>query len=263
MVGDILRKEREKQNLTVKDIEAGTSIRALYITAIEENNYKVLPGEVYVKGFIKTYANFLNLDGNAVVAQYKKENMKETEVVASESVMIDETQSLIEKQPKPVVNTGIPDTKIKSSVSKKFLAGIVAVVLVSGGFYLAFSSDNESDKKQIVAEPKVTISEKKVESKPLEKQATDVKVPVNEIVITAKFTGNCWTQVEVDDRVVYEATVKSGESLSWKGQKVIKIKAGNAGAIEINQNGRDLGKLGGTGEVVEKDFLINVADKKK
>ena len=47
-VGDILKAEREKQKLSIKDIESGTNIRSLYITAIEENKFDVLPGEVYL-----------------------------------------------------------------------------------------------------------------------------------------------------------------------------------------------------------------------
>ena len=48
MLGDILRREREKQGLTLKDVEEETSIRTLYIDAIENGQYDVLPGEVYV-----------------------------------------------------------------------------------------------------------------------------------------------------------------------------------------------------------------------
>ena len=50
MVGDILRRERERQKLSVKDIEQGTSIRALYIEAIENGEYDKLPGSVYTNG---------------------------------------------------------------------------------------------------------------------------------------------------------------------------------------------------------------------
>ena len=62
MIGDLLRAERERQNLSFKDVERGTSIRSLYIEAIEKGEYKTLPGEVYTKGFIRNYANFLKLD---------------------------------------------------------------------------------------------------------------------------------------------------------------------------------------------------------
>jgi cytoskeletal protein RodZ len=73
MIGDKLRQERERQNLSIKDIEKGTSIRALYIDAIEKGDYKTLPGEVYTKGFIRNIANYLHLDANACVKQFNEE----------------------------------------------------------------------------------------------------------------------------------------------------------------------------------------------
>ena len=56
MLGDTLRREREKQGLTIKDIENETSIRSLYIEAIEKGDYDHLPSDVYTKGFIRNYA---------------------------------------------------------------------------------------------------------------------------------------------------------------------------------------------------------------
>ena len=98
MVGDILRRERERQKLSVKDIEQGTSIRALYIEAIENGEYDKLPGTVYTKGFIKNYSNFLKLDADALSRQFTEEvapppppvieeiNSKEAKVSASKPV---------------------------------------------------------------------------------------------------------------------------------------------------------------------------------
>ena len=65
MVGDILRREREKQGLTIADIEKGTSIRRLYIEHIERGNIAELPGLVYAKGFVRNYAKFLHLDAES------------------------------------------------------------------------------------------------------------------------------------------------------------------------------------------------------
>lgn len=84
LVGDILKIEREKQGLSVKDVENGTNIRSLYISAIEESNYDVLPGEVYLKGFLRSYANFLNIDSDYVLQTYKdqkKESIIEVEEI--------------------------------------------------------------------------------------------------------------------------------------------------------------------------------------
>ena len=74
MVGDILRKAREKQGLTIADIEEGTSIRKLYIEHIERGNIDALPGMVYAKGFVRNYAAFLHLDAEHLVQQFAEEN---------------------------------------------------------------------------------------------------------------------------------------------------------------------------------------------
>ena len=76
MLGDTLREAREKQGLTYKDIEKGTSIRALYIEYIEKGEYDELPGDVYTKGFIRSYANFLKLDAIALVQAFTAERHK-------------------------------------------------------------------------------------------------------------------------------------------------------------------------------------------
>ena len=74
MVGDILRREREKQGLTIADIEQGTSIRRLYIEHIERGNIAELPGMVYAKGFVRNYAKFLHMDAEMLVQQFAEEN---------------------------------------------------------------------------------------------------------------------------------------------------------------------------------------------
>lgn len=73
MVGSTLRAAREKRGLTVKDIENETSIRATYIDAIEKGDYDSLPGEVYVKGFIRNYADFLGLNADNLVQEFREE----------------------------------------------------------------------------------------------------------------------------------------------------------------------------------------------
>ena len=73
MMGSTFRAEREKRGLTIKDIERETSIRAKYLEALEQGKYDVLPSEVYVKGFIRNYADFLHLDAEKLVQEYREE----------------------------------------------------------------------------------------------------------------------------------------------------------------------------------------------
>lgn len=70
-IGEELRCERVRRELTFKDVEQELHIRAAYLEAIEEGNFKVIPGHVYTKGFIRNYGNFLGLDGQRLVLNYK------------------------------------------------------------------------------------------------------------------------------------------------------------------------------------------------
>lgn len=72
-VGQQLSAAREQRGYSITDVEKGTSIRALYIQAIEAGDYEVVPGEVYLKGFIRNYATFVGLDGSVMVELYKQE----------------------------------------------------------------------------------------------------------------------------------------------------------------------------------------------
>ena len=72
MMGAELRAERERQGLTIQDVERETSIRAAYLQALEREDYSALPNEVYVKGFIRNYASFLHMDPEKLVQEYRE-----------------------------------------------------------------------------------------------------------------------------------------------------------------------------------------------
>jgi cytoskeleton protein RodZ len=72
-VGNLLRAERERRNLSVDDVAANLRIRRALIDAIEHGRFKELPGAPYAVGFVKTYAEFLDLDREEVIRRFKSE----------------------------------------------------------------------------------------------------------------------------------------------------------------------------------------------
>lgn len=70
-VGAVLRKARSRRKVELKEVEAATRIRHRYLRAIEDEEWDVLPGGVYTRGFIRTYATFLGLDGERLVEDYR------------------------------------------------------------------------------------------------------------------------------------------------------------------------------------------------
>jgi cytoskeleton protein RodZ len=69
-IGGSLREARLKRDLTPADVQKAIRIRDRYLQALEDERWELLPGDAYVKGFLRTYADYLGLDGNLYVEEY-------------------------------------------------------------------------------------------------------------------------------------------------------------------------------------------------
>lgn len=268
MVGDILRSEREKQRLTIKDVENETSIRALYIEAIEKGDQKALPSEVYVKGFIRNYADFLHLDADALARQYREEihGIEEAAPVVAAIPVAEGGEH------GPFSSGSDFRERVQKSHRTQNILVTVGVILIAfiGSIYYFFGDEPVAKQKpnsaasggMIRQEPPVvrssaSSSKESVSpaAEPSMESATAAAASVNRgVEVSAKFTGRCWIQAVTDGKVVYEGTAEPNQTLSWKGADRIAVTVGNAGAVDIVYNGRSLGRLGKEGDVVEKRF---------
>ena len=69
-IGNSLREARLRQSLELTEAELATKIRGKYLRALEEEQFDLLPAQTYVKGFLRTYAEWLGLDGQLYVDEY-------------------------------------------------------------------------------------------------------------------------------------------------------------------------------------------------
>src|SRR5438132_5033207 len=69
-LGNSLREARVRQGLDFPQAELATKIRAKYLRALEEEQFDALPGQTYVRGFLRAYADYLGLDGQIYVDEY-------------------------------------------------------------------------------------------------------------------------------------------------------------------------------------------------
>ena len=76
-IGNSLREARVRQGLDYPQVELATKIRAKYIRALEEEHFEVLPSGTYIKGFMRSYAEFLGLDGQLYVDEYNSRHIVE------------------------------------------------------------------------------------------------------------------------------------------------------------------------------------------
>jgi cytoskeleton protein RodZ len=71
-IGAVLRDARQRAGLDIGTVEARTKIRTRYLRALENEEWDVLPGHAYAKGFLRTYAQLLGLDADALVDEYRR-----------------------------------------------------------------------------------------------------------------------------------------------------------------------------------------------
>lgn len=283
MVGSTLRAAREKRGLTVKDIENETSIRATYIDAIEKGDYDSLPGEVYVKGFIRNYADFLGLNADNLVQEFREE-LHGIEAAAP-------VREVKNEQPHSMFDTGsdFKERVEKSHRGQNILITVAVIILAFvGSIYYFFgedpaakptqkpaatqqakqdkkttqtqkpaSSNTQTNTQSNPAQPNgVKADNKQANPAPSGVAATGTTVPNanGTVQVSMRFTDRCWTLVEADGKVLFEGTAEPNKTLNWSGKDKVNVTLGNAGVAEVTFNGRPIGKLGNVGEVVERSF---------
>lgn len=252
-IGELLRQERERKNLSLKDVENALNIRTAYLQAIEEGRFDVIPGEVYVKGFIRNYGNFLGLDGSQLVAMYRE---------ARQAAEPQQEAPMPPTQP----STPAPARSLRLGGWLWKAAGALLVVAVAVWYFYAAAPGPQPASPPPPAggvsqssqpSPADSTPQSAQPAPPAAQQVPPAPPAVAGVHVTAKFTDNCWLQVSADGKTIYEGTAAKGATMTWDGRDNIKITFGNAGAAEVALNGRSLGVQGRPGEVVEKTFSAN------
>ena len=271
MVGYTLRQERERQNLSINDIEQGTSIRALYIEAIENGEYDKLPGTIYTKGFIKNYAKFLNMDADALAKEFMADiaELSADAATANASAENDAAKTPENKpEVKPVKQDKKPlgysiQDKNRSSSGLLIVAAVVIIAAIAGGLWSWLSSSESGEvakvdppQQQTQQAPQPAAPEPVPQENPTQVANANPapQTPADKVAVQARFNDRCWALVTVDGNVVQEGVIEGGQTLSWEGKENITFRLGNAGAVEFFQDGKSLGVQGGVGDVVDKTF---------
>jgi cytoskeletal protein RodZ len=135
-IGNSLRDARVRQGLDLPELEAETKIRAKYLKALEEEQFELLPGDAYVKGFLRTYADRLGLDGQLYVDEFN-------------SRFADVEEPVIASQPRSRSRSG----RAESHAVLLALVGIVAVTVLVIAAWRFGSSDEGGPTEQLPTAP--------------------------------------------------------------------------------------------------------------
>ncbi|MDW7761200.1 MAG: DUF4115 domain-containing protein [Acidobacteriota bacterium] len=237
-VGGELRKERESRNILLQDISHSTKIVLRYLEALEDDRLDRIPGAFFVRGIIRTYAQAIGLDPQAVLEKYRESGLlKDIE---------DEEEAEKHRESSPVPGR------------QRLIVSIGAgLVLVAASLLLFFSlkskKDAPADDPAIFAAPPAA-----AEPAPADYPAAGlIEEPDEEsgLVFEASFRQETWIQVYADGLIEVNGIRLPGATSRVHAEKELLIHLGNAGGFDYTLNGRRGRSFGRSGAVV-KNILI-------
>ncbi len=240
LLGEMLKKKRDDLGLDLREIANTLKIRYDYLKAIEDENFKLLPAEVYLKGYILEYAKLLNIEEDTVLKAYEEDQFK------FKKNKLDEVKFHPRKKPNIKI-------LIISSVLSLFLIFLVITFLVP----TKQNTDNSSEKLDKIDNSGIQILKPDLNT-PLskEKLTNESMMPEesSQQILEIIATDTTWILANIDGTDLKEVLMKPGESVKWHARKSFSLKIGNAGGVRLNLNGKELEKLGEIGQVVSIDL---------
>ncbi|HEY8314694.1 MAG TPA: RodZ domain-containing protein [Candidatus Baltobacteraceae bacterium] len=239
-LGERFRSAREERGLTLSDVAEQIRIRSVYLAAIEEENWASIGAPVYVRGFLRTYARFLNLDPEDAVSTFNA------------SAPASATAS-------PV---GEPSIGLRPGADRNlspiiWVAGAIAVVLIAFVIYLFVSPPHPGGPGAVAALGTAAASTTPSPAAlATARPAAEPSAPLaSSATLAIHLTAASWLRVTVDGNVSIEGTFPAGTSRTFHGKSAL-VRVGNAGGVEIIVDGKPIGKLGPPGDVAEKTFTL-------
>jgi cytoskeleton protein RodZ len=263
-IGMKLRERRELISLTFDEVERHTKLRAAFVKALEDGAFDKLPSPVQTRGMLANYATFLDLDTDSILLRF--------------------ADGLQARRYEKYAET--PREKIQTEVItsmpflRSFIAGdlIFGVAIIAILFALALwgvgrivNSQNgqnaEATAPSIVdvlgitpvptASPNVTLTPVDENLLTTPGVETPVSSELNANVVVSIFAvERVFARISVDGELAFEGRFAPGETRTFEATDQVMVLTGNAAALRVTYNGRDLGLMGNIGEVVSRVYLI-------
>ncbi|MCB0076990.1 MAG: helix-turn-helix domain-containing protein [Anaerolineales bacterium] len=295
-IGSSLREAREARGVTLTQAAAVTRIRLPFLEALENNDFGALPGDMYVRGFIRNYAAYLNIDAEPLIAQ----------LGSSDNVIrIPERRREREEGPllisEPLTSSAVPFARIMATILAFAVVGLIAFAIWGPrdqilGWLPDFAGSTPPPTATLSddltmsdedASPTVADTEAPESSPSSDAQAGSTPVPTatypprtpttdpnvtptrevtpsatpredGAIVLRAQILDRTWTEVYLDnqDAVIYRI-LEPGESFEWIAEETLYIRVGNGAGISLNLNGEELGVMGVPDSLVVREWQRN------
>jgi transcriptional regulator with XRE-family HTH domain len=205
-LGEFLRRERALRHISLDAVAERTKISRRYLEAIEEERYDSLPGETFVRGFIRSYAQSIGLDPEDTLLIYNQSRMG---------------------QEVPTLRTERLSAAKRAWNERSLLWLLVAGVVIVGGVLVSVVGllEGPSLLRWASAPPSSTTN------------TPTVGVP---LILTVIADSDTWLRVTIDEQESQDMLLSAGQSAKWIARERFILSIGNARATRLKLNGRDL-----------------------
>ncbi|MFH0771017.1 MAG: RodZ domain-containing protein [Candidatus Omnitrophota bacterium] len=259
-IGAKLKQARESKGLSMEQAQKETRIHHRILLALENNKpEQAVSGIIYIKSFIKKYANYLGLNGVLLAEEYQGENRK-----------LPQKFSVEKRQPS---DFNFPVKGFFTVVIILLTIFLAASLLIfSGSKVRAFLKSRPKIEKKLEPPKKLKKTDKlesenskraqiskqtpqAITSRPV-KAAVFATSPVSsneDINLSIKTRGDTYLKIKLDGALVYDDMLKKGSAEAWKAKQSFEVSAGRAEFIDAELNGKTLPSFG---KGVVKEILI-------
>lgn len=231
-IGETLKKARESKNLSLESVSQSTKIHLKVLKSLEEDDFKNLPGVLYVKSFLRKYADFLGLAGNEIIDQYLNLKLEPPAQIFtigdSKEKKTSHSFAILTKLRLPILGFGLA----------------ILVVFLIGSIL-------KHHKPRLVQ----TTHEKKKIAGGESGSEENLLVPQGKnLVLKIRAKKDVWLQLKADGQIIFQHILARGKEESWEAQDNFELWVGDASNLILSLNGQALGSLG---RGVKKGIVIN------
>ncbi len=250
-VGARLRAAREGRQATLREIAATTKISVSALEALEQTDVSSLPGGIFTRAFVRSYATEVGLDPEETMREFMVEV---DEALAAESAPADahsQEHDLFQSQ-----------QRMAGTVLKLILVGLPVALLL---FFVTRDvgvPEDAAEPPAVVVDTSAQPSRAAPPIRPAPAPPPRAAPPIRPapappalatdapLALVLSPRDECWVSLTIDGDVVFSRVMRAGESASYQAEKEIILNIGDAGAFGFAINDRDGRSLGDFGEVV-------------
>jgi cytoskeleton protein RodZ len=266
-VGDILRGARESQCRTIAEIAEELCITQRYLRALERDDLSNLPGAFFYKSFVRQYAAILGVPISTLQPGIDAITAAEAEPLLPGQTFPGQTlqgqigsESGARSAPAIRVLDPLVEASNRYFSNRKIgvpMAALAAVLLACSGFYSWWNQPPKqarASRSQPAAPSRVSAAA----AAPIVDVSTTAD-GVKHVVLNLSATEKTWLSITSEGKQIFSGILQPSETKTLTASDAAEMRIGNAGGVAVRMNGKEIGPLGGRGEV--RRVLFTAPDK--